>query len=346
MSDSVFELSTDTPPRADRIGSVALPNPTVLAPLAGITNLPFRLIAKQHGCGLVYSEMVSANGLAHASAKTLSLMATAPEDRPLAIQIFGSDPVLMAEAATIVANQGADMVDLNFGCSVKKILKSGSGSALMKTPDLARKIMRAVRRAVDIPLTIKIRSGWTPDGEQALRVGQMAQDCGVNAIALHPRTATQGFGGQADWSLIGRLKSLLQIPVIGNGDITDAQRGIDMLNQTGCDAVMIGRATIANPWIFGQLTALLKNSPLPQPDLADRLALMRAYLEASIQYLGEELACRLMRSRWGWFVKGLPHNSHFRNQIRFLASRAEALSHLNQYADLLVERTGFEDTLN
>ena len=183
------------------IGAVKLDNPTILAPLAGITNLPLRLLAKEAGCGLVCSEMISSNGLVHQSAKTHRLMESTPREKPLSVQIFGSDPGIMAEAARIVAAAGADILDINFGCSVRKVLKTGSGSALMKTPDRARGVLRAVCAAVDIPVTIKIRSGWEATGKQALEIAGIAEDCGVAALAVHPRTASQGFRGPTGGSL-------------------------------------------------------------------------------------------------------------------------------------------------
>ena len=185
-----------------QIGSVALKNKTILAPLAGITNLPFRLLAKEAGCALVCSEMASAHGLVNKSTKTEQLLDSLPEEKPLSVQIFGSDPQIMAEAARLVESFGADIIDINFGCSVKKIVKSGSGVALMRMPKTAEAVIKAVRNAVRIPLTIKLRTGWDPTGNQAFEISEIAQACGVDAIASHPRTATQGFSGNADWTII------------------------------------------------------------------------------------------------------------------------------------------------
>ena len=239
------------------IGNVRVDNPTVLAPLAGITNLPLRLLAKEAGCGLVCSEMISSNGLVHQSEKTHRLMDSPPEEKPFSVQIFGADPGIMAEAAQIVAASGADIVDINFGCSVKKVLKTGSGSALMKRPGLAREVLSAIRKAVSIPVTIKIRSGWDRSGAQALEIAGIAEDCGVDAIAVHPRTAAQGFRGKADWKIIAAVKKQAGIPVLGNGDIQIPEDALKMFAQTGCDGVMIGRAAIGNPWIFNNMTILI-----------------------------------------------------------------------------------------
>ena len=245
-----------------KIASLKLNNPLVCAPLAGVTNLPFRLMAKRHGAGLVCSEMISSNGLIRYQRKTMELMASKEEERPLSIQIFGSDPGVMADAARIAAEYGADIVDINCGCSVKKVLKGGAGSALMADLPKAEKILIEVRKAISLPFTIKMRSGWDASGEEAMALGKIAQDAGVDAVALHPRTAKQGFSGHSDWSLIKRLKQELSIPVIGNGDVTRPEHAPEMMDQTGCDGVMIGRAVLYAPWIFSQALCLLENKPL------------------------------------------------------------------------------------
>jgi len=319
-----------------RIGAVKVDSPTILAPLAGITNLPLRLLAKEAGCGLVCSEMISSNGLVHQSEKTHRLMDSTPREKPLSVQIFGSDPGIMAQAARIVAASGADILDINFGCSVRKVLKTGSGSALMKTPNRAREVLRAVRGAVTIPVTIKIRSGWDATGKQALEIAGIAEDCGVDALAVHPRTASQGFRGRDDWRVIAAVKQQAGIPVIGNGDIQTPQDALDMFAQTGCDAVMIGRAAIGNPWIFEGIRALLdKQEGYTPPGLEQRFAGMLRYLRASVQYFGEKHACYMMRSRLGWFVKGLRHASHFREAIKKITTEQQAVDIIRRYQQTL-----------
>ena len=246
------------------IGSLHLENPVILAPLAGITNLPFRLLAKEAGCGLVCSEMVSADGLVHGARNAFDLLRSLPAEKPLAVQLFGSDPAVMAEAAAIVEGSGADLLDINFGCAVKKVIKTGSGAALMRTPQRAEALLRAVRRAVRIPLTIKIRSGWDGSGRQALALGAIAEACGVNAVTVHPRTASQKFSGRADWGVIAALKRHLSIPVIGNGDIACADDAARMLSETGCDAVMVGRQAIGYPRIFTEIGLRLHGESVPR----------------------------------------------------------------------------------
>ncbi len=319
------------------IGAVHIDPATVLAPLAGITHLPMRLLAKAAGCGLVCSEMVSSHGLAYGSTKTLSLLASSAAEKPLSVQLFGSDWAVMADAAQRVAGAGADIVDINCGCSVKKILKSGSGAALMRAPDQAKTLLKAVRKAIAIPLTIKMRTGWDASGDQAMTLARTAQDCGVDAVAVHPRTARQGFGGHADWSLIARIKKALQIPVIGNGDIKTAQDALDMLNQTGCDAVMVGRAAIGNPAIFTQINHLLAGRPAQKVALETRIQMMQGYLEASVRHFGEKKACYMMRSHLGWFAKGLPQAGQFRHAIRHIDSQAVAGALIAEYGEKIIK---------
>lgn len=315
-----------------KIGHVHTGNLTVFAPLAGITNLPMRLLAKRAGCGLVCSEMISSNGLVYHSAKTVQLLDSVPAEKPLSVQIFGADPEIMADAARIVQAAGADILDINFGCSVKKILKSHSGSALMRDPSLAKRIIAAVRRAIAIPLTIKIRSGWDASGVQALAIARLAQDGGVDAVAVHPRTATQGFAGNADWRIIAAVKKALSIPVIGNGDVNTAADALRMLKETGCDGVMVGRAAIGNPMIFRQILAAVDGRAASPVTDDQRIALMVAYVQDSVRYLGEETASRMMRSRLCWFVKGMRYAGQFRQSIRFIASQAEAMDLIRRYA--------------
>ena len=320
-----------------QIGSLCLENNTILAPLAGISNLPFRLLAKEAGCGLVYSEMISAYGLVRQSKKTRQLLDSLPQEKPLSAQIFGSDPAMMAEAAKIVEAHGADILDINFGCSVKKIIKTGSGVALMKRTDLSEAVLKNVRRAVRLPLTIKIRTGWDKFGAQALELAQIAEACGVDGIAVPPRTATQGFAGHADWSIIAAVKRRVGIPVIGNGDIFSTEDAIKMQAETGCDAVMIGRKAIGCPWIFSQVIAQMRGEKIPSFSLEQRFSIIKRYLHSSVKYLGEYRACLMMRSRLSWFVKGLPHSSQFRKSITQISSESQALELIDDYHQWLAQ---------
>lgn len=320
-----------------RIGTLQLANNVVFAPLAGISNLPMRLLAKESGCGLVCSEMISANGLVYGSGKTAQLLRTVPEESPLSVQLFGADPAIMAEAAAMAVAAGAAAVDINFGCAVRKILKTGSGVALMRTPQRAEALLKAVRKAIREPLTIKIRSGWDATGRQAREIAKMAEACGVDAVTIHPRSASQGFRGLSDWSLIADIKGMLTIPVIGNGDIVAAQDALRMLTRTGCDGVMIGRAAIGNPYIFSDILACLAGRTGPARDLAHHFRGMERYLRNSVDYLGEGPACLMMRSRLGWFVKGLRGSSRFRKAMTQVATLPEALAVIEAYEDELAQ---------
>lgn len=318
-----------------QIGTVKLANPSILAPLAGITDLPFRLLAKEAGCGLVCSEMISSNGLVHRSLKTLKMLSSRPEEKPLSLQIFGADPSIMAEAARMVESSGADILDVNLGCSVKKIVKTGAGVALMREPQVMEKLLTTIRKAIKIPLTIKIRSGWEASGNQAIAIARIAESSGVDAVVVHPRTATQGFRGKADWAVIAAVKKSVSIPVVGNGDIAEVEDALKMQATTSCDGIMIGRAAIGNPWIFSQYLARRGGEKIPEIDLAGRFAMMIRYLKASIDYHGEQQACRMMRSRLGWFVKGMPMSSKFRASIKHISSEEEAMERIRSYREVL-----------
>ena len=319
-----------------KIDNIEIETPLVLAPLAGITNLPFREICKFSGCGLVCSEMISSNGLIYNSGKTFSMLESSKFESPLSIQIFGYDPDIMADAAKIIEEKSETaIIDINMGCSVKKILKSNSGSALMKDPERAEKILKKVRKAIKIPLTIKIRSGWDNSGDQALLISKIAEDCGVNAVAVHPRTAKQGFSGKADWTLIKTIKEKINIPVIGNGDVTEPLHVKDMFEQTGCDAVMIGRAALSDPFIFKKAKAVINNEPDFVQTIDQHFDLMKHYLKSSVKYMGEETACKIMRSRLAWFVKGLSFNCEFKEKIKEITNEKNALLLIENYLEIL-----------
>jgi len=230
------------------IGSLVVDPPVLLAPLAGISNLPFRVLNRRYGCALAFTEMISATGLVRNMRKTFRYLATAPEDRPLGVQLFGTDPGVLAAAAEIVAAHGADLIDLNMGCPVKKVVRTGAGAALMKNPALAFEIMKAVRRATGLPLTVKIRSGWSDRTVNALELARLAAEAGLDAVIVHPRTVAQGFGGRADWRIIADVKRELAIPVVGNGDIRHPRPyAARMRAETGCDGVMVGRGAPGEP---------------------------------------------------------------------------------------------------
>lgn len=315
-----------------KLKDLSIPGKTFLAPLAGITNLPFRKLVKSCGCAVVCSEMVSAKGIFYNSEKTLTLMQSTQEERPLSVQIFGSDPPSMGKAAAFVEAYGtADILDINFGCSVKKVVKQGAGVALMKDPGLTRTILKTVRQATTLPFTIKLRSGWDASGDQALAFAVMAQEEGVDAVAVHPRTAAQGFRGISDWQVIRRVKQAVDIPVIGNGDITSPEDAARMMDETGCDAVMVGRAAMADPFILSQIDSYLASGTYRTPSPEDIFRKMAELARLYVGYFGEETACKMLRGRLTWFVRGLPGASAFRRQLACLGSLDQALGLIQGY---------------
>jgi tRNA-dihydrouridine synthase B len=314
-----------------KIGAVSLLYPTILAPLAGITNLAFRRMVKALGCGLVCTEMISAKGLVYQSEQTRQMLASVAEEKPLSVQLFGADPDAMAEAAAMVEAAGADIIDINCGCAVKKVMKNGAGAALMKNPETAQQIIARMRRAIKIPLTIKMRAGWDASGEQAVLLAKIAEHNGCDAVAIHTRTARQRFSGSADWSVIAKIKQELSIPVIGNGDIRSPEDALRMVAETGCDAVMIGRAALGNPWIFTQIHALLETGTYPPvtPDM--RFTMMQRFLDLTIDQFGEDIACKMMRGRLGWLARSLRDATGFRTAAAGIHTKADAEALIRLY---------------
>ncbi len=296
------------------IGALTLKNNLILAPMAGITDLPQRLIAREYGASLCFTEMVSAHGLARNGRKSFELLRSAPEDRPLGIQLFGEDPDLLAEAARAVEEYG-DLIDINMGCPVKKVVNSGAGSALMRDPRKAESAIRAVRKATGLPLTVKVRTGWNARESTFLEIARMAEQEGCDAITLHPRNRAEMFGNRADWSRIAELKSSVGIPVIGSGDLFSARDIMEMLGQTGCDGVMVARGVLGNPWIFSETLALLSGKePLP-PSPAERLDAALKHMERLVGLAGEDMAVRELRKHLAWYTKGLPGAAQVRDAI-------------------------------
>jgi nifR3 family TIM-barrel protein len=293
------------------IGALVLPHNIVLAPLAGITNLPFRLICHQQGAAFAYTEMVSVNGMVREGSKTLSLLKSCPQDRPLGIQLFGSDATDLAEAARMVAEYG-DLIDINMGCPVRKVVGTGAGSALLQDPLRIAAIIRAVRGATHLPLTIKIRSGWHADSNVFLEVARIAEAEGCDAITLHPRSRSQMFSGQADWHQIAELKSALSIPVLGSGDLFTPEDCLRMLQQTGCDGLMIARGALGNPWIFHQTLALLQHGGYVPVTVVERAEMVLCHLALYCQEHDTATAVREMKKHIGWYARGFSGASEIR----------------------------------
>ncbi len=305
------------------IRSILADNPLVLAPMAGITDFPFRLICKELGAGLVFSEMVSVEALIREQRRTRSMLHTNPAERPVVFQIFGSRPESMAEAARIVSQGDADFIDVNMGCPVPKVVKSGAGSALLRDMGRAKAILSAVAEASRVPVTVKIRTGWDVKSIIAVDLARAAQDAGIAAVTVHGRTKVQGFSGHADWSMIKAVKEFVSIPVIGNGDVHTAQDVRRMMEETGCDGVMIGRAIQGNPWIFREARQYLKTGIVSPPSLEERKAVMLRHLNDMIELLGENTAIREMRKHLCWYTRGLPDGAGFRERINHLSGAEE-----------------------
>ncbi|HZV81762.1 MAG TPA: tRNA dihydrouridine synthase DusB [Geobacteraceae bacterium] len=312
------------------VGSLELAENLLLAPMAGITNLPMRLLAREQGAALCFTEMVSVNGLVREGAKTFSLMKSTPGDRPLGIQLFGDDPELLAEGARMAADCG-DLIDINMGCPVRKVVGSGAGSALLQNPEKVRAIVRAVRRATALPFTVKIRTGWTAESANYLEIGRIAADEGADAITLHPRTRAQMFEGRSDWTQIAALKELLAIPVLGSGDLFTAADVIAMLEQTGCDGVMIARGALGNPWIFREALALQAGGEAVPPTPAERLHAAGRHLDLFAAEAGERVAVREMRKHLCWYARGVPGAAQFRGRVNQIEGRAELESAMAEF---------------
>jgi len=301
-----------------QLKSLILETPLILAPLAGYSDLPFRLLCRKYGASLCYTEMISCHGLVYDKNMTLQMTRTVPEEKPVALQLFGADPVKMGEAAEIVSAMDIDIIDINMGCPVKKVIKKGAGAALMKNPRLAASIINAVSRKTEKPVTIKIRTGWNHDTIVASEFARMAEDNGASGVAVHGRTWSQGFAGPVDWQTIARVKKNISIPVIGNGDIGTYQQAMDALERYGCDGIMVGRAALGNPWVF---------SPEGPPfSLLGRMNGLRHHLELIQKYYDPDKILARIKNQAGRYFKGIAGGSFIRRKIYNAMNFSEILT--------------------
>ena len=314
-----------------KIGNVTIDSKLALAPMAGVTDLAFRMICRELGAGLTYTEMVSAKALVYKDNKTRSLLEIGEDEHPVGAQIFGSDIGCMAEGAAIALEiSGADFIDINMGCPVGKVVKSGDGSALMKDPDKAMKIIEAVTKAIDTPVTIKIRKGWDKGNVNAVEFAKMAEQAGASAIGVHGRTRTQMYSGKADWDIIRDVKSAVNIPVLANGDIFSADDAAKILKYTNADIAMVARGAMGDPWLFQQAAALLSAQDVPKkPPIGKRAETALRQFEIAAKQKGEKIACLEARKHYSWYLRGVPHSGYFKEKI----SKAETMDDLRSITE-------------
>ena len=304
-----------------QIGSVTLPNNLILAPMAGVTDLPFRLLCKEQGAGLLCMEMVSAKAILYKNRNTQALLTIDPRENPVSLQLFGSDPDIIAEIAHQIEDRPFDILDLNMGCPVPKIVNNGEGSALMKNPKLAGEIIEKTVKAIKKPVTVKIRKGFDDEHVNAVEMAKIAEASGAAAVAVHGRTREQFYSGKADWDIIRQVKEAVKIPGIGNGDLLTAEDVIAMEEQTGCDGVMIGRASRGNPWIFRQVSEYLENGKIIEPPtIAEVKKMMLRHARLQLQYRGEYTGIREMRKHVAWYTAGFPHSAKLRKRVNEVES--------------------------
>ena len=307
-----------------KIGNVELDNSYVLGPMAGVTDLPFRLLCKEQGAGLVCMEMISAKGILYNNKNTESLLEIHPKETPASLQLFGSDPKIMSEMAKRIEDRNFAILDVNMGCPVPKIVRNGEGSALMKNPKLVYEIVSAIVKAIEKPVTVKIRKGFDDTCVNAVEIAKIIEEAGAAAVAVHGRTREQYYSGKADWDIIRQVKEAVSIPVIGNGDVTSAEKAIEMREFTGCDGIMIARGAQGNPWIFSELISYEENGVLPERPTVDELKeMMLRHAALQIKYKGDYLGIREMRKHVSWYTKGLHGSAKLRETINGVESYEE-----------------------
>ncbi len=321
------------------IGPVRLDNPVILAPMSGVSDMPFRRLVKRHGAGLVVSEMIASQAMIRANEKTLKMSTNCEDEHPIAVQLAGCEPEAMAEAARMNEDRGAAIIDINMGCPVKKVTKGDAGAALMKDEALAGRIVEAVVKTVKLPVTVKMRLGWDDSNRNAVSLARIAEGCGAVALTVHGRTRSQFYKGQADWRAIGEVKQAVSVPVIGNGDVTSYEKARKLLDQSGADGVMIGRGCYGRPWFPGLVAKYLETGQVPdEPKLEDQYAVVVEHYKMMLEHYGERGGVRIARKHLGWYSKGLPGSAEFRSEINTLDDPLQVLSLIDAFYLPLCEK--------
>jgi tRNA-dihydrouridine synthase B len=322
-----------------RVGPLELEAPVILAPMSGVTDLPFRRLVKTHGAGLVVSEMIASEAMIRETRQSMTMAKNCPEEQPMAVQLAGCEPAVMAEAAKLNADRGAALIDINFGCPVKKVVNGQAGSALMREEALAARILEATVKAVNLPVTLKMRTGWDDNSRNAPKLAKIAEDAGIKMITVHGRTRCQFYDGHADWSYVRRVKEAVSLPVIVNGDITTLEEAQEALALSGADGVMVGRGAYGKPWFLRQVMHFLKTGTrLPDPPLADQRDALLSHYDAMLSHYGVSVGSRIARKHLGWYSKGLYGSSEFRASVNRCDDPAQVKAMVTEfYMPLLAE---------
>jgi len=322
-----------------QVGPVTIEEPVLLAPMSGVSDLPFRRLVKEMGAGLVVSEMIASQAMIRQNSKTMKMASNCAEEFPMAVQLAGCEPEIMAEAAKLNQDRGAAIIDINMGCPVKKVVNGHAGSALMREEDKAARILDAVVKAVDLPVTLKMRTGWDDNSRNAPRLAKLAEDAGIKMITVHGRTRCQFYNGKSDWDFIARIKEATRLPVIGNGDVLTLEDVTDLMRRSGADGVMIGRGTYGKPWFLNQVIEFLKTGRrLPDPPLDEQYAILRRHYIAMLEHYGRIPGMRMARKHVAWYTKGLPKSAEFRADINRIPDPDGVLSRIDEYYGTLCDR--------